>query len=581
MRSTTSYFVLLLMLALFSVVIMSCGSGSTGTTNSVVTTWSDGLSSNRITGSVVDQMGQPVSDVAIYFSQFKTSTINYSDSNGNFTIINYPLGSHEVRFEKLGYVGTSVRAVLKVAENNLGTVKIVFGDADVNGLVNQSDINTFEAMLGISLDNTNRFMDYDHNYRMDSIDLTAVLQGGGNKGLPASEWLASKPDYVTYVPALSSYQLFTTNQHYIVTQLKNGRLLGIWTGGFVESADNQSMLCHWSDNGGKTWSDFNIIDGPWWEENKIASWGFPIYVPEQNRFYVFYNKDIGTRIYQQGHLAMKYSDDGGVTWSREYKYAFAPGEFTPKNTDKPPYWWVYQRPLRIGNSFIVGFTEILPHEPDIYFATEVRFLSFDNIVSSKDPASLVISTFPENGKPGLRGAYTTGTNQSTLQEPSIVQLSDGRLFCVMRSGGGSPYFSLSSDNGKTWTPPSKLRYGDGGVALDQPLASCPIYKLSDSRYVLVFHNNPGTANGGLHTGDGSKNRTPAFIVYAREDLSKNQPLTFSAPIRFLENYVRPYGPQNRTEIGTYPSLTEVDGIPVLWYPDRKHYLLGKRLPKTE
>jgi hypothetical protein len=151
----------------------------------------------------------------------------------------------------------------------------------------------------------------------------------------------------------------------------------------------------------------------------------------------------------------------------------------------------------------------------------------------------------------------------------------------MRSGSGFPYYSISADNGKTWSTPSGLRYGDGQDLLDQPLASCPIYKLSDSKYVLVFHNNTGTVNGGLHVGDGSKNRTPAFIVYAKENLSKKQPLTFSNPIRFLENYVRPYGPQNRTEIGTYPSMTVIDGLPTLWYPDRKHFLLGKRLPKPE
>ena len=35
---------------------------------------------------------------------------------------------------------------------------------------------------------------------------------------------------------------------------------------------------------------------------------------------------------------------------------------------------------------------------------------------------------------------------------------------------------------------------------------------------------------------------------------------------------------DKTEIATYTSLFESDGEVFLWYPDRKHYLLGKVLP---
>ena len=39
----------------------------------------------------------------------------------------------------------------------------------------------------------------------------------------------------------------------------------------------------------------------------------------------------------------------------------------------------------------------------------------------------------------------------------------------------------------------------------------------------------------------------------------------------------PAGVQNRVEMGTYDSLTEHDGKRILWYPDRKHFLLGKEI----
>jgi len=37
----------------------------------------------------------------------------------------------------------------------------------------------------------------------------------------------------------------------------------------------------------------------------------------------------------------------------------------------------------------------------------------------------------------------------------------------------------------------------------------------------------------------------------------------------------PIGPKGTAEIATYPSLTDYKGRRVLWYPDRKYYLLGK------
>ena len=40
------------------------------------------------------------------------------------------------------------------------------------------------------------------------------------------------------------------------------------------------------------------------------------------------------------------------------------------------------------------------------------------------------------------------------------------------------------------------------------------------------------------------------------------------------------GPKGTSEIATYTSLTEWRGQRMLWYPDRKYYLLGKSLPKS-
>lgn len=527
-----------------------------------------------VQGVVTDAENQPLADVGIIAEV--PSRIVYTNSAGQFTITDLSPGIHTLRFVKFGWRNVERKITISEGKFRLDTVKLDFGDIDNNGVIDLKDVALLHDEVADSVSNKTRYMDNNANDIIDEVDESKVISAVETQGFQCPEWLVSKPDYVTFIPSLADTQ-FATNQHYLVIKLRNGRLLGIWTSGYQESAYNQSMLCHWSDDGGKTWSKFVVIDGPQ-VDGRIASWGFSIYVPERNRVYVFYNKDVGTRIYHQGEMWMKYSSDGGETWSGVYRYTFEPGEYTPKN-GTPPFWWVYQNPIKVGNSYLVGFTEIQPSPGEIFYSTEIRFLRFDNISSVEDPTTLRISTFPSGGRAGLRGSYRGGTNRSTLQEPSLVQLSDGRLMCVMRCGQGFPYYSLSADSGKTWSVPVGLRFGDGLGYIPQPLASCPIYPVGDGKYVLVFHNNSGDANGGIGAYDWARNRTPAFLLYGKEDLTKTQPITFGTPIRFLENYVRSYGPQSRTEIATYPSMTELNGEYILWYPDRKHFLLGKKIPK--
>ena len=56
-----------------------------------------------------------------------------------------------------------------------------------------------------------------------------------------------------------------------------------------------------------------------------------------------------------------------------------------------------------------------------------------------------------------------------------------------------------------------------------------------------------------------------------------QPIWFEKPCMSLDNDGVIVGSKATNEIGTYTSLTEHEGRRILWYPDRKYYLLGKIL----
>ncbi len=45
----------------------------------------------------------------------------------------------------------------------------------------------------------------------------------------------------------------------------------------------------------------------------------------------------------------------------------------------------------------------------------------------------------------------------------------------------------------------------------------------------------------------------------------------------MDNEGKGIGPLNRIDIGVYPSVTRRDGEFVLWHPERKFFLLGKRI----
>ena len=96
------------------------------------------------------------------------------------------------------------------------------------------------------------------------------------------------------------------------------------------------------------------------------------------------------------------------------------------------------------------------------------------------------------------------------------------------------------------------------------------------RYLLIFHNNVGTANGADGPHDSKRNRRPAWISIGRvRDSAEGLPLAFGEPRVLADNDGVALPPEDQTQVATYGSFLEHEGRAIWWYPDRKHYLLGK------
>jgi hypothetical protein len=301
--------------------------------------------------------------------------------------------------------------------------------------------------------------------------------------------------------------------------------------------------------------------------------------------YCFYFKCSGRADYRYdtgGILTGRYSEDDGRTWSRE-TFEVPVRRTAGEHPDPtiPPSWIVWQIPyLTSRGDVIAPFTCWNSRASEAGPGSEAYFLRFDNVLTEPNPSRLTTTTLPE-GRRGLRFPSCVEPGFSFCEEPALVELSDGRLYCVMRTDAGYIVFVVSPDWGATWSPPAPLfRDGDGELMLN-PVTPCPIWKLNDGRYLLLYCNNKGDANGGHFPCSYDcvrTNRYPAFLSVGIEDPGNPyQPIRFGPPRMILDTQGQAIGPGGRTEVGSYSSLLEDDEDRILFYPDRKHFLLGRFL----
>jgi hypothetical protein len=402
-----------------------------------------------------------------------------------------------------------------------------------------------------------------------------------------AELQRTHPDYVVYKPRrLDGSSHEGGNEHFLVFDGPDGSLMAVWTQSSFEGQPDQRIAFARSRDEGRTWSAPRVIAGPEpGATGNMASWGFPL-VSKRGRIYVLYNRHIGINDiwgHTTGRMAGISSDDLGQTWSPE---AFIPMPRSIWDNPDPKFpsnWIVWQKPLRLSEGkYLAGFTRWLspavrPPEPlPIWWAAAsvVEFMRFENLDDHPAPTDLQINYFMSD-KAALQVGLIGHPDVSVVQEPSLVPLPDGRLFCVMRTTVGHPCWSESADHGRTWSAPRPLLTNDESPALPHPCSPCPIYLLADGRYLLLIHNHDGYF-GTWGPFDCSDHRRPIFAVLGEFRPKARQPVWFGAPRLLMDNAgVRIGYGAGRADLAMYASFTIRNGRQVLWYPERKFFLLGK------
>lgn len=398
----------------------------------------------------------------------------------------------------------------------------------------------------------------------------------------------TEPDYIVYRPKSIDGSTFDTgNEHFLVFDGPNGDLMAVWTQSSHEGAGDHRIMFSTSPDDGHTWAEPTWIVGPKKKgDGYMSSWGFPM-VSDKGRIYVIWNqyKGIDDVIHQHtGVMEGCYSDDNGKTWSAPQEIPMKRSPYDHTDPTVPSNWIIWQKPIKdLDGNYFAGFSRWVskavrtepPNNSWTAWETVVEFMRFTNIHENPEPKDIHIENSAW-GDQALRVPHYTKPIMSVAQEPSLVRLPDDRLFCTMRTMSGCIWYSVSADDGRTWTNPSPLLRKDHGLPIIEPLVCCPIYQIGDGRYVLLHHNNDGRFEGSTPE-DTGKNRRPAFLALGEFRPDAEQPVWFSESKEFMDNDGQGIGPLKRTDIGVYPSLTQRNGETVLWHPDRKFFLLGKKI----
>lgn len=404
------------------------------------------------------------------------------------------------------------------------------------------------------------------------------------------------PDFVVFVPEVAGDRVSDTgNEHFLVFDGPDGSLMAVWTQSTTEGQPDQHIVFVQSRDEGLTWSRPRIIAGPAKAgQGLMASWGFPL-VSRSGRIYVLYSQHVGkfdTFPHTTGRLDGIWSDDNGQTWSAPQT---VPQPRTIRDNPDPSFpgnWICWQKPLRLAQEgrYLAGVTRwtsrAVRENPTRSWTSHdsvVEFIRFENIDQNPEVRAIQL-TWLAAGDKAISVPFPGHPEVSACQEPSIVKLPDGRLFCVMRTSAGSPFWTMSDDSGQTWSPAERLLRHDGGEPLRHPLSPCPIYDMGGNasgsgRYALFIHNHDGHYQG-FGPADTSYHRRPVYLVPGRYQAGARQPVWFDEPRFFMDHDgvgLGAPGTAGRFDLALYASFTLRGGKAVLWYPDRKFFLLGREI----
>ena len=365
------------------------------------------------------------------------------------------------------------------------------------------------------------------------------------------------------------------DQPYVVILANGGWLCVATSADGPEGHASQGVFCLRSMDQGDTWTDMVRLESVGAPENSYAV----AVVAPSGRVFAFYNfntnnirevrrEDGGVfeRVDSLGDYVFRYSDDDGLTWSAE-RYTVPVRPFACDQTNiyggSLRMFWNVGRPcVRANGEVFIPLHKVGAMGEGFFAQSEGAFIASSNLLTERNPEKIEFQTFPE----GEKGLTTPPGGGRVAEEHSLVELSDGSLYCVYRSVDGWPVCAYSRDGGRSWSAPSYKTFRINGRRMKNPRAANFVWKCSNGRFLYWFHNHGGPfirelgghaslVNGLSAHGDRSpyEDRNPAWICSGHEiDGPEGRLLEWSEPEILL------YDDDPAVRL-SYPDLIEQDG----------------------
>lgn len=268
-------------------------------------------------------------------------------------------------------------------------------------------------------------------------------------------------------------------------QLKDGRILFAYSkfSGPVGNDDAPaSIVGRYSSDGGATWSrtDRLIVSSP----RGINVMSVSFLRLHDGRIALFYVQKLSSA---SAAVYVRFSTDESRTWSAPIRCIHDAGYYVLNN----------DRVIQTHSGRIII--------PVALNSAKGRFVQRGEVMAYLSD---------DGGKTWRRSAdilICPTTSKTGLQEPGVVELTDGRIFMVMRTSMGSQYESWSSDEGEHWTVPipSSIR---------SPLSPASIKRIPSTGDLLLVWNDHSNVPASYRASATSYGRrTPLTVAISHDD----------------------------------------------------------------
>lgn len=288
-------------------------------------------------------------------------------------------------------------------------------------------------------------------------------------------------DIVLDIPATDEYPRHSEGDFVTLT---NGDILFVWTRFYGGSADHSPshLAAVRSSDGGRTWSEKPEVIVENFADQNVMSVSL-LRLRDSSRIMLFY---LVKNSFHDCRPYVQFSDDECRTWTEPRRIVENPGYYVVNNdrvvqlsTGRLVAPCAWHRPIFRNGKLSVDFRAI-----------DIFLLSDDGGETWREAANW--------------RAIPDGESTSGLQEPGVVELADGSIFCFARTDMGYQYGFWSHDHGETWSMPCPS-------SLVSPVSPASIERIPGTDDLLAVYND--------HSGRfpfAEKRRNPMVVAISQD-----------------------------------------------------------------